>query len=81
VDFVVKLNFIIDSQIFEVVRFDPAHGGVHKDVLRPDGKKEYIRLFHYLSFKQGVDLAINDIEEHWEFYIERFKKWLNEEKK
>ena len=80
-DFVVKLNAIIDGRAYEIVRFDTAHGGVHKDVLRPDGTKEKVVQFRYLTYKQGLDLATTDVEEHMEFYIERFKKWLKQKGK
>ena len=34
--------------------------------------------FEFLDNKQGLDLAIRDIKDNYELYIERFKKWLKE---
>lgn len=67
--------------LFEVVRFDTAHGVVHKDILLPDGSKYNMKAYSYLTNEQGLDFATDDIEEHFEFYIERFEQWLKQRKR
>ncbi len=80
-EFVVKLYFVSGNKEFEVIRYDVAHGGVHKDILLPDGSKQDLIPYHYLDNKQGLTFAVKDIYLHWEFYIERFEQWLRKEKK
>jgi hypothetical protein len=75
-EYVVKLLLNEKGKEYEVIRFDTAHGGPHKDVLRPDGSKEYVQTFYYLDNNQGLTFALDDVDEHWEFYVERFRKWL-----
>lgn len=75
-EFVVKLHLIYQDKTYEVLRFDTAHGGPHKDVLHPDGSKYLVKHFLYLDNNQGLTFALDDIKEHWKSYIERFKKWL-----
>lgn len=75
-EFVVKLLLKVSGQTFEVIRYDTAHGGPHRDTLFPDGTKYRIRKFDYLDNNQGLTFALDDIDEHWEFYIEGFKQWL-----
>ncbi len=76
--FVVKLEILLNNILFELVRYDTAHGGVHRDTLLPDGKKHRVTFLHHLDFKSGLDYAIHDVEQNWEFYVERFERWLRE---
>jgi hypothetical protein len=32
--------------------------------------------YEFLDNKQGLDLAIKDVKDNFEIYIERYKKWL-----
>ena len=82
-EFVVKLNYITitENETCEVIRFDTAHGTVHKDILLPDGSKYLVKRYRSLSHEQGLDFATDDLDEHFEFYIERFKQWQKERKK
>jgi len=32
--------------------------------------------FESLDNQQGLDMAVKDIKDNYELYIERFKKWL-----
>jgi hypothetical protein len=77
-EFVVKLILKHGGNEYEVIRFDAAHGGPHRDTLLPDGTKYAIKKFDYLDNNQGLTFALDDIQEHWEFYIERFRQWLEE---
>jgi len=75
VSYVVKLILLIGKKYYEIVRFDNAHGCPHKDTI--DGKGIVVRKtwFEYLDNQQGLDMAIKDIKDNFELYIERFKKW------
>ena len=65
IDFVVKLHLLFEGRSLEVIRFDCAHGGPHKDILRPDGSKHDVKKYNYLDNRQGLKLAIQDLKEHW----------------
>jgi hypothetical protein len=39
IEFAVKLRVDFEGKRYEVIRYDAAHGGPHKDVLRPDGTR------------------------------------------
>lgn len=80
-EFVIKLHYIRGNKEFDVLRYDTAHGGVHKDILLSDGSKYDLVPYHHLNNKEGLTFAIQDIRLHWQFYIERFERWLKENKK
>lgn len=76
INFVVKLIVKIKEKYYEVIRYDSAHQCPHKDIL--DVKGGIIRKvwFDFIDNRQGLDLAIKDLKDNYEMYIERFKKWL-----
>ncbi len=76
VSYVVKLLLREGKKYYEVIRFDSAHGCPHKDTI--DEKGDVIRKtwFEFLDNPQGLDIAIKDIKDNYELYVERFKKWL-----
>lgn len=76
VGFMVKLIVKIDKAVYEVIRFDSAHGCPHKDILAPDGSIKRKVWYELLDNKQALDLAVRDLKDNYEIYIERFKKWL-----
>jgi hypothetical protein len=76
VQFVVKLILRVDGGSYEVVRFDGGHGCPHKDILDVEGKVARKIWYEFLDNKQALDLGIKDLKEHYEFYVERFSKWL-----
>ena len=59
----------------EIIRFDSGHGCPHKDILGEDGKVLRKVWFELLDNKQGLDLAIRDLKDNSELYIERYRKW------
>lgn len=77
ISFTVKLLCDIGGRRYEVVRFDSAHDYPHKDILDTDGRVIRKVWYYYLSNSEVVTLAIADIKEHYEFYRERYAKWLN----
>ena len=75
-NFVVKLEFFYETKWMEVERFDCFHDCIHKDILGMNKiKKRTIWYKHLTSYKDGLNVAINDFRENYLFYIERF---LNE---
>jgi hypothetical protein len=76
ISFTVKLLCDIGGQRYEVVRFDSAHDYPHKDILDTAGNVVRKVWYYYFSNSEVVTLAIADIKEHYEFYRERYTKWL-----
>jgi hypothetical protein len=76
VNFVVKLILKMDGEAFEVIRFDSGHECPHKDILKPDGDLSRKIWYESLDNDQALDIAVKDLKENYDFYIERFKKWL-----
>jgi len=58
-----------------VVRYDTAHGFVHRDKMHPyrDTEKTEIPV---RSYKEGLSFAINDLETNWQVYRRRYEEWL-----
>jgi len=75
VRYVVKLVINKGEDYHEVIRFDSAHDCPHKDILGADGKVRRKVWFELLDNKQGFDLAIKDLKDNYELYIERYLKW------
>ena len=76
ISFVVKLVIKIGKKYHEVFRFDSAHECPHKDILDFDGSVKKKVWFELLDNKQALDLAVRDIKDNFDIYIERYKKWL-----
>ena len=74
VDFVVKLILKKNGKHCEVIRFDSGHNCPHKDILSHGGKTIRKIWYELLDNKQALDLAIKDLKENYEIYIERFGK-------
>ena len=74
--FVVKLVCVINEQRYEIIRYDCAHEGPHKDILDIDGHVIRKVCYDYLSRARALDAAIDDIEDNYDAYKERFLKWL-----
>jgi len=73
--FVVKLVLREENNYYEIIRFDSAHDCPHKDILGLDGKVKRKVWFESLDLKQGLDVAIKDLKDNYELYIERYRKW------
>ena len=76
INFVVKLVLRIKGKYYEVIRFDSAHQCPHKDILNANGTILRKIWFDFIDNRQGLDLAIKDLKDNYEMYVERFKKWL-----
>ncbi len=75
VKYVVKLLTFQNNKFCEIIRFDNAHGCPHKDILDEHGKVMRKTWYEFFDNQQGLDMAIKDLKDNYELYIERFKKW------
>ena len=76
ITFVVKLVFVYKNKYYEIIRYDTAHGCPHKDLLDQEGQVIRKVWFELLDNKQALDIAVKDLKDNHEIYIERFMKWL-----
>ncbi len=76
ISYVVKLLLWVDKKYYEVIRFDSAHRCPHKDILDEKGAVARKIWFESLDNQQGLDMAIKDIKDNYELYVERLTKWL-----
>ena len=79
-NFVVKLNMVIGDSIFELARYDGGFHAPHLDILKPDGSKYRTVDYDTLANAQAVNVAIEDFRNNWEYYLERWKQWLEKRK-
>lgn len=75
-EFVVKLLCEFDGKYYEVLRYDSGHGCPHKDILNTEGGIIRKVWYDFLDNSQALTTAIADIKDNYEFYIERYLKWL-----
>jgi hypothetical protein len=75
-EFVVKLLYEFEEQWHEVIRYDSGHECPHKDILDTDGNVVRKVWYEYLDNSQALIMAISDIKDNYEFYKERYLKWL-----
>ena len=80
-EFVVKLLCEIKEEWYEIIRFDSGHNCPHKDILNTQGKVTRKIWYEFLDNSQALTTAITDIKEHFEFYRERYVKWLKTQDK
>ncbi|GJQ48322.1 MAG: hypothetical protein H3C64_01540 [Candidatus Kuenenia stuttgartiensis] len=77
-EFVVKLLSAFEGEWHEILRYDSGHGCPHKDILNTDGKVTRKIWYDFLDNGQALTMAIKDIKDNFEFYKERYQKWLKE---
>jgi hypothetical protein len=75
VNFVVKLILMQDGGYREIIRFDSAHGCPHKDVIDEDGHVIRKVWFEFIDNNDGLNLAVKDLKDNFDIYIERYLKW------
>jgi hypothetical protein len=69
--FAVQLEALIDGEWKVVVRYDNAHGYVHRDVMARSGRQlSKDVLLHDLA--SAITFAEQDLSDRWEWYIARF---------
>lgn len=83
--FVVQLEYLLDGEWTEVVRFDHdpasdvAHDvseeGVHTDVYRDGEKYGTAEVFPPMPASEALTFAEDHLAAHAERYLERFERW------
>lgn len=64
-----------------MVRYDTAHGFVHRDVMHPGKRQEKI-FIKVKDFNSGLTRAEEDLKENWTMYKEFFmQEWQQHESK
>jgi hypothetical protein len=58
----------------EIIRFDSAHGCPLKDII-DDGTVIRKAWFEFIDNNDGLNLAVKDLKDNFEMYIERYLKW------
>jgi len=59
----------------KVLRYDSGHECPHKDILNLEGEVIRKVWYDFLDNSQAL-MAITDIKDNYEFYRERYLKWL-----
>lgn len=75
-EFVVKMLCESERQWHEVLRYDSGHECPHKDILDTDGNVIRKVWYDYINNSQALTMAITDIKDNYEFYKERYLRWL-----
>jgi len=75
-EFVVKLLSELEGEWHEILRYDSGHGSPHKDILNTNGEVIRKVWYDFLDNGQALTMAITDIKDNFEFYKERYQKWL-----
>lgn len=78
-EFVVKLLVLCQKEWHEVLRYDSGHACPHKDILDTEGKVVRKVWYDFLDNSQALTLAVTDIKDNYEFYKERYEKWLRKQ--
>lgn len=75
-EFIVKLLSMFEDKWYEILRYDSGHGCPHKDILNAYGEVVRKIWYDFLDNGQALTMSIKDIKENFEFYKERYLKWL-----
>ncbi len=75
-EFVVKLLSVLEGEWHEILRYDSGHDCPHKDILNIDGEVIRKVWYDFLDNGQALTMAITDIKDNFQFYIERYRQWL-----
>ncbi len=65
----------VQDEWWPIVRYDTAHGFAHMDISHPDGTQE-TRELKVNSYREALVQAIADLKVRWEFYRERYERWV-----
>ncbi len=71
-NFVVKLEFFYLAEWKEVERYDCFHEIVHKDIFNIRGVKKRVIKYEAVDQKAGLNMAVLDFKENYQYYIWRF---------
>lgn len=69
---VVQYEALIDEHWEPIVRYDTAHGYLHRDLYQR-GQKEPIKDgVSVRDLNEGLNRAIDDLQRHWQLYKQQF---------
>lgn len=70
---VVQYEAEIGGKWLALVRYDCAHGYLHRDIIKPDDSREKSRV-SVTDLTEALDLAIEELERQWEFYRRMYEE-------
>jgi hypothetical protein len=73
VGFVVRLMIDLEGTIYNVARYDTAHGTPHRDILTRSNKIIEKQWLVDMDFDAALTCAINDFKQNYESYIANWK--------
>jgi hypothetical protein len=73
VGFVVRLMIDLEGTIYNVARYDTAHGTPHRDILTRSNKIIEKQWLVDMDFDAALTCAINDFKQNYESYIAHWK--------
>jgi hypothetical protein len=74
-DIVVQYESFIGGKWIAIVRYDCAHGFLHRDIMHPNGDKEK-QVIDFDNLEMALTYAEQDFKDRWEFYKNRYLKKL-----
>lgn len=82
------MGFVIQLEVWHpgmgtwapVIRYDTAHGFVHRDWVRPDGLVEKTPI-PIEDYTQALQYAEADLKDNWQIYRSRFLEGLEDEER
>src|SRR5688500_2479144 len=78
VRFTVQYETTLAGEHVPVVRYDTAHGFAHRDQMFLRRRSVKTKLNPNLSFAEVVDIARQDIRQHWQRYRQEFLRASHE---
>jgi hypothetical protein len=72
VRFTVQYETTLAGERVRVVRYDTAHGFAHRDRMSRSGKQVKDALGDNLSLEDALEVAKQDIKQHWQRYLQEF---------
>jgi hypothetical protein len=66
----------VQGQWWPVVRYDMAHGYLHRDVMRPDGTVAEKQAIPYGELGVALTRALDELHRQWSFYRRQFEEWM-----
>jgi hypothetical protein len=73
VAFVVRLMLIQDEHLYNVARYDTAHGTPHRDIMSRSNNILEKNWLTQMEFDSALTYAINDFKENYAQYINAWK--------
>ena len=72
--FSAELEALIGDEWAAIIRYDTAHGFVHRDEMLPNGDQIKSPPMRFASYDDALNFAIDDLQFNYQRYIERYKR-------